>query len=203
MQQIRPQFENPPAETADSATVRLCQRVRELRGSRGWTLEQLAQASGVSRSMLSQIERQQVNPTFHVAYRIAQAFGMSLGQLVEEENEPSIEVIRSHDEHYHFRSDEDHSVRSLYPMHLEKDVEFYELKLRPGARLPSSPHLAGTREFLTVQKGRIRLVSGNDEVLLEAGDSARYPADVDHVIENAGRRDALAFLVAIYRPISQ
>lgn len=62
MQPIRPQLENLSAETADSATIRLCQRVRELRGSRGWTLEQLAQASGVSRSMLSQIERQQVIP---------------------------------------------------------------------------------------------------------------------------------------------
>ena len=62
MQPIRPQLENPSAETADSATVRLWQRVRELRGSRGWTLEPLAQASGVSRSMLSQIERQQVIP---------------------------------------------------------------------------------------------------------------------------------------------
>ena len=62
MQPIRPQLENPSAETADSATVRLCQRMRELRGSRGWTLEQLAQASSVSCSMLSQIERQQVIP---------------------------------------------------------------------------------------------------------------------------------------------
>ena len=71
MQPIRPQLENPSAETADSVNVRLCRRVRELRGSRSWTLEQLALASGVSRSMLSQIERQQVNSTFHVAYRIA------------------------------------------------------------------------------------------------------------------------------------
>lgn len=203
MQQIEPKPEAQLDQTADSATLRLCQRVRELRNARGWTLEQLAKVSGVSRSMLSQIERQQVNPTFHVAYRVAQAFGMSLGQLVDDDDQPLIEVIRSHDEHYRFREDEDHSVRSLYPMHLEKDIEFYELKLRAGGRLPSSAHLAGTREFLTVQKGRIRVCSGHDEAILEAGDSARYPADIDHVIENVGRGDALAFLVAIYRPAKQ
>jgi transcriptional regulator with XRE-family HTH domain len=188
-------------ETADTATVRLCRRVRQLRQARRWTLEQLAGASGVSRSMLSQIERQQVNPTFHVAYRIAQAFGMSLGQLVgEDDSAPSIEVIRAHDEHYHFRQEHDHSVRTLYPMHLEKDVEFYEVKLRPGGKLCSSPHLTGTREFLTLQKGRIRVRSGEQSVILEAGDSARYLADVDHAIENLGRGEALAFLVAIYHP---
>ena len=151
--------------------------------------------------MLSQIERQQVNPTFHVAYRIAQAFGMSLGQLVDEEpKEPTIEVIRTDDEHYHFCEEADHSVRSLHPMHLEKDVEFYEVKLRPGGVLPSSSHLAGTREFLTVQKGRIRVRAGMGEAVLEAGDLARYAADVDHVIENIGRGEASAFLIAIYRP---
>ena len=151
--------------------------------------------------MLSQIERQQVNPTFHVAYRIAQAFGMSLGQLVDEDDSaPSIEVIRAHDEHYHFRQEPDHSVRTLYPMHLEKDVEFYEVKLRPGGKLSSSAHLAGTREFLTLQKGRIRVRSGEQSVILEAGDSARYLADVDHSLENLGRGEALAFLVAIYQP---
>ena len=141
--------------------------------------------------MLSQIERQQVNPTFHVAYRIAQAFGMSLGQLVDEEpKEPSIEVIRAEDQHYHFQEESDHSVRSLHPVHLEKDVEFYEVKLRPGAILPSSSHLTGTREFLTVQKGRIQVRAGTEEAVLDAGDLARYTADVDHVIENVGRGEA-------------
>ena len=64
----------------------------------------------------------------------------------------------------------------------------------------SSAHLTGTREFLTLQKGRIRVRSGDHSVILETGDSARYLADVDHAIENMGRGEALAFLVAIYHP---
>ena len=186
--------------TADTATARLCQRVRDLRRTRGWTLEQLAAACGVSRSMLSQIEREQVNPTFHVAYRIAQSFGMSLGQLVDDDGAPSsIDVIRVDDRRYHFRNERDHSVRTLYPLHLEKEVEFYEIKLRSGASLESLPHLEGTREFLTVQKGQVTVASGDDREELLAGDSASYPADVVHSICNTGRGEALAFLVAIYR----
>ena len=185
---------------AENATGRLSRRVHELRRARHWTLEQMASASGVSRSMLSQIERQEANPTFAVAYRIAQAFGMSLGELVDAPEEtPGIEVIRAQDEAYQFRNDPECSLRTLFPLHLEKDVEFYELKLRPGHSLRSSAHLKGTREFLTVQKGRVRLRSGERDELLGPGDSAHYPADVPHAVENVGRSEAVAFLVAIYR----
>jgi transcriptional regulator with XRE-family HTH domain len=186
-------------DSVASATHRLCGRVKELRTRRQWTLEQLAKTCGVSRSMLSQIERRQVNPTFSVAYRIAQALGVSLGELVNEPPPARIDVVRGEDPKYHFRRDMGHSIRTLYPMHLERDVEFYEVKLQPGGELRSMPHLEGTREFLTVQKGRIRVVSGADSVLLSGGDSARYPADVEHAICNVGRGEALAFLVAVYR----
>ena len=186
---------------ADLATEQLCRQIKRLRQERRWTLEQLAQASTVSRSMLSQIERRKVNPTFAVAYRIAHALGVSLGELIDARgSHEAIEVIRADDPHFHFCQEPDHSLRTLYPMHLEKDVEFYEVKLRPAGALTSSPHLAGTREFLTVHRGRVRVRSGSDMVILHPGDSARYWADVDHELRNVGRGEAVAFLVAIYRP---
>lgn len=184
----------------DQVSQQLCQRVRELRTKRNWTLEELSAACGVSRSMLSQIERQQANPTLAVAYRIAQAFGMTLGELVETPGATTrIDVIRSDDRTYHYRSDRHCRIRTLSPLHLEKDVEFYELALAPGGALRSAPHFEGTREFLTVQRGRIRLTSGDDTTELGVGDSAHYPADVPHAIENIGRGEALVFLVDIYR----
>lgn len=192
---------NEPGLSADSATTRLCARIKDLRAARRWTLEQLAQASGVSRSMISQIERQQVNPTFHVAYRLAQSLGVSLSELVGEPvTESPIEVIHADDPRYHFRTERDHRLRTLYPMHLESDVEFYELKLPPGGVLRSEPHRSGTREFLTVQKGQVRVTAGTTTCDLQVGDSARYLADMPHAIENRGRGEAVAFLVAIYRP---
>src|SRR3954469_8818012 len=95
----------------------LCDRVRELRKKKGWTLEQLSTACGVSRSMLSQIERNQANPTLGGAFRIAQAFGMSVGNLRGVPNAaPSIDVIRADDRSYHYRQEKDCRIRTLSPL---------------------------------------------------------------------------------------
>lgn len=183
----------------DSLHAQVCDRVRALRKQKGWTLEQLASLSGVSRSMLSQIERGHANPTLGVAFRVAQAFGLSLGDLVDTPNPtPQIDVIRADDQTYWFRDDDDCRIRTLSPLPLEKDVEFYEIRLQPGKELESAPHFEGTREFLVVEKGVIELTADSESQQLNRGDSAHYPADVSHRIKNIGRGEAVAFLVDIY-----
>ena len=84
-------------------------------------------------------------------------------------------------------------------MNLEKDVEFYEIRLQPGGALRSAPHFEGTREFLTLQKGHVRVESGGDLVDLNPGDSGSYRADVQHAIVNSGKTEAVVFLIVIYR----
>jgi len=197
-QQHQPKHAN--GQEPELVASHLCDRVRQLRKKSGWTLEQLSAACGVSRSMLSQIERNQANPTLGVAYRIAQAFGMSLGNLVDlPDATPRIDVIRADDRTYHYTNAEhDCRIRTLSPLHLEKDIEFYELQLKQGCSLRSAPHFAGTREFITVERGSIRVVSAQERCELHRGDSAHYPADVPHSIENIGRGDAVLFLVDIY-----
>jgi transcriptional regulator with XRE-family HTH domain len=178
----------------------LCAKLRQLRAERGWSLEALAAASDVSRSMLSQIERGRANPTLAVAVRIARAYGLSLGELIEEPSRQSaIQVIRADDPAHVFRSDELCQIRTLSPLNLEKDVEFYEVVLTPEGELRSAPHFAGTREFLTVEKGRLRVESGQDTIELNPGDSASYRADVPHALVNTGRSEAVVFLVDIYK----
>ncbi len=194
---------NLPPELASPAVGEIaenvCRRVRELRTERGWSLEDLAARCGVSRSMLSQIERGRANPTLAVALRIAHAFELSLGDLVAATTPaPAIEVIRANDPTFHYRSDPDCRVRTLSPLHLEKDVEFYEVRLRAGGELRSAPHFQGTREFLTVEKGRVRVESAERKVELTSGDSASYRADVAHAVLNAGRGQAVVFLVVTY-----
>ncbi len=192
----------PPRGTgpAEALHRHLGRRVKHLRTGRGWSLEALAKASGVSRSMLSQIEREQANPTLAVTLRIARAFGMNLGELLQMPGATSsVTVIRADDKAYHYRSDRNCRIRTLSPLNLEKDVEFYEVQLQPGGALRSAPHFEGTREFLTVQKGQIRVESAGDAEVLAPGDSASYRADVPHAIVNAGRNEAVIFLVDIYR----
>lgn len=184
----------------DAVRRQMCAQVAVLRKKKGWTLEQLSAASGVSRSMLSQIERNQANPTLGVAHKIAVAFGLSLGDLVSVDSAPArIEVIRAEDRRHLFRADANCRIRTLSPLHLEKDVEFYELLLHPKGVLRSAAHFGGTREFLTVEKGAVRVVSGEEVSELNEGDSAHYPVDVPHAIENIGRGEAITFLVVIYR----
>jgi transcriptional regulator with XRE-family HTH domain len=196
-----PKNEPPPAAEHEPIGQLLCNRVRELRRKRSWTLEQMSAACGVSRSMISEIERGGVNPTLAVACRVAQAFGMSLGELVDLPSVTNrIDVIRADDRAYQFRSDRYCSIRTLSPLYLEKSVEYYEIVLRRGGALRSAPHFQGARELLTVQRGSVRVAAGADISELKTGDSAHYPADVQHAIENVGKDEAVLFLVVTYLP---
>ncbi|MCG3181040.1 MAG: HTH-type transcriptional regulator SutR [Phycisphaerae bacterium] len=191
---------SPDTQVDAQVSRNLGQQVRQMRKDRGWTLQELAAASGVSRSMLSQIERQQANPTLTVAFRIASAFGVALSELVASAAVPAeIQVVRAADRSYYFRSDRNSQIRTLSPLHLEKQVEFYELLLHADGVLTSAAHHPGTREFLTVQRGSVRVTSAGNTCDLEKGDSAYYPADVPHKIANTGRGSALTFLVVTYR----
>lgn len=186
--------------SAEDVSRHVCQRVRELRRQRGWSLDVLSQLSGVSRSMLSQIEREQANPTLAVTVKIAHALGLSVAELIEQVVAPvNIEIIRAEDRSHIFRADDNCSIRTLSPLHLEKDVEFYELMLNPGGVLKSAAHFEGTREFLTVQKGKVSVKSEGETCELNKGDSASYRADVSHEIANTSRSEALVFLVVIYQ----
>lgn len=185
---------------AASINENLGRRVKKLRSDRGWSLEDLATASGVSRSMLSEIEREKANPTLTVTYRIAQAFGLNLQDLIETaEAASNIQVIRANERAQVFRSDKQCQIRTLSPLNLEKEIEFYELTLRPNGELRSQPHYEGTREFLTVEQGSVRIESGKDTEEISKGDSGTYRADVPHAIVNTGTGEAIVFLVVIYR----
>lgn len=195
-QKSKPAAKSP----ADAINEDLGRRVKKLRTDRGWSLEELAAASGVSRSMLSEIERERANPTLSVTYRIATAFGLALQDLIETAaTASSIQTIRAGDRSQTFRSDKQCQIRTLSPLNLEKDVEFYEVTLHPGGALRSQPHYEGTREFLTVEEGAICVESGTDRDELAKGDSATYRADVAHTILNTGKKEAVVFLVVIYR----
>jgi transcriptional regulator with XRE-family HTH domain len=191
----------PVEASPEAINENLGKRVKKLRGDRGWSLEELASVSGVSRSMLSEIEREKANPTLTVTFRIARAFGLTLQELIEsaEASASKIQIIRASDRAQVFRSDKQHEIRTLSPLNLEKDVEFYEVRLRPGGALRSQPHFEGTREFLTVEEGSVRIESDQDTDELTKGDSGTYRADVAHAIVNTGKADALVFLVVIYR----
>lgn len=182
----------------DPTTAALCQRMRDLRRRQGWTLEHLAAACRVSRSMLSQIERGQANPTLAVANRIAGAFGMSLGQFIDTPTTQGITLIRASDPAYLFRDDADCRIHTLFPLDLEKQVEFYAVTIAPGKALRSAPHYRGAQEIFTCHSGRATIHSAGQTTALSAGDAAHYRADVEHAIENTGKQPLVGYLVVTY-----
>jgi transcriptional regulator with XRE-family HTH domain len=175
------------------------QRVASLRKARKLTLDQAAHATGVSRSMLSQIERGEANPTLAMSFRIAEGLGVPIAQLIGESwGGPLIEVTARDDAKSIYRDSDGCRLRTLSQLHMEKDIEFYELRLEPGAELDSQPHHRGTRELLTLAEGDIEVTVNAASRRLGPGDTAHYPADTEHRIRNVSEKAALCYLVVTY-----
>jgi len=150
--------------------------------------------------MLSQIERGRANPTLAVTQRIAQTFGISIGELVDDPNAGNrIDVVRGDDPAALFRADGECELRTLSPLQLEKSIEFYAIRVSPGAALTSEAHFEGTREMFSVARGSAEITAGGSTVELGEGDTAHYRADAPHVIRCSGSAPLEGYLIVSYR----
>lgn len=173
-------------------------RINQLRQEQGWSLAELGSRAHVSTSMLSEVERDRANPTLAVAHRIATAFGLTIDELLATPPPPPIRFVSGEDPRHHFVRSEEVSVRTLSPLDLDRGLEFYEIRLQPGAQLLSAPHAAGTHELLTVGSGTMSVRAGEHEQTLAEGDSVYFRADLDHCISNVGATEAIAYLIDRY-----
>ncbi len=185
----------------NSDSLNIGQRVRKIRKHAGLSLEQLAKLSGVSKAMLSQIEQNKANPTVVVICKISNALNVGISDLVEFAGRKlQFQVIRKEDERYIFTSNERCSIRTLSPLSLEKDIEFYQIDFQGRGHLDSEPHFQNTEEILTVARGKIKIESADQSITLQPGDSIYYSADVNHAIRNTSSTPARVYLVVKYRP---
>ena len=175
---------------------RLGERVRALRRERGWTLEMLAERSGVSRAMISKLERGEKNPTLIVAAKVAEGLGMNLSRLVGVEERRKVVVV-PRGKRMTMRDPETGFERQLLSPSLGgHGVEFMRNVLPEGStsgELP--PHRRGVEEYVVVERGRLRAVLGGEEYVLEEGDAAYFEADVAHRFDNAGVGECSYYLV--------
>jgi len=175
--------------------------LQKMRLARGLTLEDLSRAAGVSKSMLSQIEREKANPTIAVAWRLSNALGVGIGELLSDDSK-EVEAIRVLEPHETPTLPGDHAgyvLRILGPMELAGKFEWYELTLAAGGELVSQPHDPGATEHLTVLQGSMEVEVDGSKRKLKLGGTARYNADRSHAIRNTGKTDARALLVVIHR----
>jgi transcriptional regulator with XRE-family HTH domain len=175
---------------------RLGERVRALRRERGWTLELLAERSGVSRAMISKLERGEKNPTLVVAAKIAEGLGVSLSQLVGVEEKRAVVVV-PRERRMTMRDPETGFERQLLsPSFGGRGVEFIRNVVPEGSTSGEfPPHRRGVEEYVVVERGRLRAVLGGEEYVLDEGDAAYFEADVVHRFDNAGEGECSYYLV--------
>ncbi|MGJ8543916.1 MAG: helix-turn-helix domain-containing protein [Sulfitobacter sp.] len=170
-------------ENADTILTQLPARLKEARLGQGLSLDAVAKLSGVSRSMVSQIERGESSPTIATLWNLTRALQVDFAGLLDEgPNVAEIEVLRGAEVPTINNLGSGCKIRILSPPEEAGRHEVYELLIAAGGRLESQPHARGAREHLTVIEGAVRLTSGGAERDLNAGDTARYAADVAHCI---------------------
>ncbi|WP_347311908.1 helix-turn-helix domain-containing protein [Defluviimonas sp. SAOS-178_SWC] len=165
---------------------RLAASLKEARKSKGLSLDAVAKLSGVSRSMVSQIERGESSPTVSTLWNLTQALQVDFAGLLEGRSTPGIEVIRAEAAPVIAGRGKGVRIRILSPAEAAGEHEVYDLGFDAGGTLVSDPHGPGCREHLTVLEGVVVVVSGEDTQRLGVGDTARYFADRPHRIEAEG-----------------
>ena len=176
-------------------------RVRQHRSARGWTLDELADRSGVSRRMLITIEHGEGNPSIATLLRISDALGVGLPVLVDVERPQSTTVTAAGRAPVLWRGE--HGGRALLVAGTEPPnvVELWDWTLQPGEAHTSEAHTAGTRELLLVLAGAVDLRVGDRTDRLEVGDSAAFDGDVAHgYAAPAGAATAARFALTVFQP---
>lgn len=179
-------------------------RLREIRLRQSLTLSEVEAKSGVSKSMLSQIERGRVNPTFARVWHLTRSLGVGVGELLGEVS-AHFEEVRQYEHVKVYRTptitsaDGLCTVKILNPVRFALPFEWYEMTLAPGGTLRANAHGNGAWEHMTVVSGRVIVEIGDDEVRLETGDTVRYSAEQPHGVRNdhAGETKLMLVLVAV------
>jgi transcriptional regulator with XRE-family HTH domain len=172
-------------------------RLRSLREGMDLSLRDLADRSGVSAPMLSQVERGETSPTLAVAERIAGGLELSLSQLLRLDETDGVSVVRAEERRRGGRGKHRYQVLTPPLPGLRAEVSLHSLA--PGASTagPDDPpmHEPGSRETAVVENGPVRFVCGDGAHDLEDGDSVTFDADLPHHFENPGDEESRFYAV--------
>ncbi|GAA3166948.1 helix-turn-helix domain-containing protein [Blastococcus jejuensis] len=156
------------------------ERVRQHRTARGWTLDELADRSGVSRRMVITIEHGEGNPSIATLLRISDALGVGLPVLVDVERPHGLTVTEAGRAPVLWRGPRGGQALLVAGTEPPDVVELWDWAMHPGEEHSSEAHSAGTRELLLVLDGHLELRVGERTERLTAGDSAAFAGDIAH-----------------------
>jgi transcriptional regulator with XRE-family HTH domain len=184
-----------PDPTAVAAAV--ARNTRRLRNLRGWSLDQLASRSGVSKGMLVHVEAARTNPSLGTLCKIAETLGVSLAALVELHEAPVVRVVQPADTARLWAGLEGSAADLLVGSDERDHTELWRWTLAPGDRHASDAHVDGTREMLYVVDGTLTLEVDGVAHTVVAGGAALYHADRPHAYRNDRRRPVRLVMVVL------
>jgi transcriptional regulator with XRE-family HTH domain len=185
---------------ADGVARAIGARVRQGRASRGWTLDQLAERSGVSRRMLVSIEQGSANPSIATLLLISDALGIGLPALVDMDRSPGLRATRAGTAPVLWRGKLGGQGVLVAGTEPPDVTELWDWTLGPGETHSSQAHAAGTRELLLVLDGQVELRVGQHAEVLATGDSATFAGDQPHGYVNASAAQLARFALTVFEP---
>jgi len=179
---------------------RLAVRLAELRLQRGWSLDELSVATGISRATLSRIERSETSPTAALLNRLCVAYGLTMSRLLSEVEEES-SLLVTEDQQPVWQDDASGFIRrNISPPALHFRCELVEGKLRPGARIDYEvPPIQGLEQHIWLREGGLTVTMGSQAWTLQPGDCLRFHLVGKSAFE-AHLTDGASYLLVVAKP---
>ena len=193
------QKRQPCAET-EALTEKLGQTILRLRTADRMSLGDLSESSGVAKSMISQIEKNETNPSLATLSRLSQALGTSVEAMVSQggsDGSALVEKTEIQDTPLLKSTDGLCELRIIGSIDTVQWVQWYDFQAQPGGILESSPHPDGSVENLTILQGEVLVEVEDESWIAKAGETLRYRADRPHKITNTGTKPVHATMVNI------
>jgi len=185
---------------AHAMTGQLGKTIQRLRKAYNLSLSELAEQSGVAKSIISQIERNETNPTLATVWRLSQALDMTVERvLASSDDEPFVEKLSRPETPILFSEDGLCRLSIIGWIKTVEWLQYYDFYAEPGGVLDSDGHQRGAIECLTVLSGTLEVeVAGAVETIAE-GETVRYRCDRQHIIRNRGAAPAHALMVCLLK----
>ena len=182
----------------DTMNVIVAKNVRRLREENKLSMEELAKLSGVSKSMLAQIERGKGNPTLSTLWKLSNGMKVPFDALTVRPKMP-YEIVKTAEIQPILEDDGKVKNYPLFPDDENRRFAVYYLELEPESYWESEPHLRGTTEFITVFCGTVEIKAADKRFPVAEGESIRFKGDTIHSYQNIGNETAILHMI-LYNP---
>src|SRR5215471_4327683 len=187
------------SDTPD-VTNAVARTLQALRTERGWSLDQLAARSGVSKGVLVALEQGRSNPNLTTLARISDAFGVPVTQLVDVGGEPAVRISSPDASRVLWRGPAGGTGTVVGATDPPWAVELWRWEVMPGEEFGGDAHAPATREMAWVEAGQLTLTVAGERHTVSAGECARFPASRPHRYRNDGREPVRFTMVVVIPP---